>query len=274
MGTCSIEGCGRSVKARGLCDKHYLKARRGGDLALFSGPGRGRYAPETSRTCPGVSECGKKECARGLCNSCYQIRRSDGSLPRLPKVNAGQRCRVNECVEDPVSLGYCGSHYRRFKLYGDPLASAPRKTGGDCRTDGCVGVVVADGLCRNCYGRRLKRGSVEYSDKYLKRFKNVLDDKGYVLAPVPSHMNAKTIKRVREHRLVMASYLGRDLRENENVHHKNGIKSDNRLENLELWVSSQPSGQRPTDLMAWARSLLKLYVPDERKLKRLQYRNL
>lgn len=84
---------------------------------------------------------------------------------------------------------------------------------------------------------------------------------------MPSHPNAERGSgNVREHVLVMSKKLGRPLRDGETVHHKNGVKTDNRIANLELWAGNHGNGQRVSDLVRWAVRLLRRYAP--RKLTR------
>lgn len=60
----------------------------------------------------------------------------------------------------------------------------------------------------------------------------------------------------------MEQKLGRYLLPGEKIHHKNGIRSDNSPDNLELWTKPHPTGVRVEDAVAYALSLLKTYRPD------------
>ena len=84
-------------------------------------------------------------------------------------------------------------------------------------------------------------------------------NQGYVLIKAPDEPGAHANGYIPEHRFVMQRHIGRMLRPEETVHHKNGNRLDNRLENLELWSSTHPKGQRVADLVEWAREILDLY---------------
>ena len=78
----------------------------------------------------------------------------------------------------------------------------------------------------------------------------------------PEHPRAGRSRYVFEHILVAELMLGRHLLAHETVHHRNGVRDDNRAENLELWTRPQPAGIRVSDAITWAREILALYAGD------------
>ena len=81
---------------------------------------------------------------------------------------------------------------------------------------------------------------------------------GYVWIRIPTHPAASN-SYVLEHRHAMEEFLGRYLEIGETVHHKNGVRSDNRIENLELWSGRHSKGQRVQDLVTWAFEIISKY---------------
>lgn len=83
--------------------------------------------------------------------------------------------------------------------------------------------------------------------------------RGYVMIKVPDHPRARSRDCVFEDILMREAHLGRYLLPGENVHHRNGVRNANRLENLELWTRPQSPGTRVEDAIAWAWEILDRY---------------
>lgn len=94
--------------------------------------------------------------------------------------------------------------------------------------------------CRKAVSKRLKgKQSQNWKGGRIK------DKNGYVLLWMPDHPNAisgRSKAYIFEHRYVMSNHLGRPLEKWEFVHHKNGIKDDNRIENLDLLTKNNHRG--------------------------------
>lgn len=99
-------------------------------------------------------------------------------------------------------------------------------------------------------------GAASSAQAYGKKY---TDPDGYIKVKLPNHPQATREGIVYEHRLVMEQKLGRTLLSHENVHHINGVRDDNRPENLELWTTMQPTGKRVADMVEHARKVLALY---------------
>ena len=177
---------------------------------------------------------------RAKIQTCRACGEQFATYPRNKSNFCSQECTKRPCAR-------CGKEFH-------PAANRQIHCSEKCR--------IGESICNHCQKPFLKSKNAKgdfCSKSCFYDFKcpigtTIEHDKGYRLIKVsigtPGARKYGTGAQGRwmlEHRYVMQNKLGRPLEKNENVHHINGIKSDNRSENLELWKRPQPSGIRSTD---------------------------
>lgn len=151
-------------------------------------------------------------------------------------------------------------------MCSDCFHDKKRKNGRICIEEKCqkCGVlgVFCKKRCRSCYTAKRQRKILSDNipvKKKAARGEGTLTPDGYRILTKLNHPNAMKHGRILEHVFVMSEHLKRPLKSHENVHHKNGIRNDNRIENLELWSTYQPIGGRVEDKIKWAKEFLSQY---------------
>lgn len=208
-----------------------------------------------------IEGCGKQVNAKGFCANHYLRFKKYGDPLHYQRVpQKGKPCTVTGCDRPIIGRGYCSIHYGRWRRSGDPLKKLSDRydsKDGPCKAAGCTEPRLHKGYCQTHYYRFWKHGiATGGRPSPMRKRGEGTKNNGYHFTSV--YIDGVQ-RQVGTHRLVMERALGRKLKPNENVHHINGIRDDNRPENLQLWVKTQPCGQRPPDLVAWARQILELY---------------
>ena len=186
--------------------------------------------------------CKNVQHARQMCGKHYQEWRAEK--------NGSKQCSRKACTLLAVLDGLCRPHYMGRRRKED---EKDRRAARRCSVKGCDNPYGAAGFCEMHYQRNRTTGDPGPAQSLRKpRGSGYLHKNGY-------RSVWRGNVRIAEHRAVMEEDLGRPLHPWENIHHKNGMRADNRIDNLELWVKVQPSGQRLEDVIAFVVE----HYPDE-----------
>lgn len=244
--TCSVDGCETEARCRGWCEKHYNRWLHHRNLA--------DPEPPPIRICS-MDECDRRVVARGWCSKHYLrwVKYQDPTyvapLGRPPKTPA----LPNRYPLRDVICRKCEKVFRtrHGRVCGHCGYLAQKKT---CACGNSISPTAT--ACNKCSKGRGEKNANWKGGRF--------ESYGYVRVRTPGHPLAKAGSGyVAEHTLVMEAALGRYLFPGENVHHRNGVRNDNRISNLELWLTGQPAGQRAVDLLDWAREIIATYEPIE-----------
>lgn len=201
-----------------------------------------------------MEECVEDRClgkvkAYWYCSKHYYVRNRKGEF-------GGEPCTGADCTSPGTfSKGFCQKHYAQDRRKNPP-------PGRECSFPGCETGYERHGLC-GAHSAQQGRGEALRPVKERNQWSKWSVVTGGYLCSWRTPEGGGGRERRMQHRHVMEEHLGRSLRKGENVHHLNGVRDDNRIENLELWSTFQPKGQRIQDKTDWAVEWLQMYAPEK-----------
>lgn len=218
-----------------------------------------------------VTDCSRDSFRRGYCSPHYQRQMKYGD-PLAGGIfrdmdRQGEACIIDGCDKHRYARRWCQLHWGRWQSHGDPLWLPIARVISICSVVDCGEDVRARGYCTAHYGKLRRHGDPLFQSTVVSRRKNSkqAEKGGYVRIYFPEHPNARKDGYVSEHTVVVSESIGRPLTATENVHHRNGVRDDNRIQNLELWNKAQPAGKRARDLIEYANEIHSLYGTDPTK---------
>lgn len=219
-----------------------------------------------------VDGCSRSEYGiSGYCEMHYRRVRKTGDPGPPGTLRVRGTCRVYGCEAVVDAKDLCHAHYQRLQRNGNVEEDKPLRRGGlTCSVEGCDRLLRSRGYCSAHYRRVLKHGHPQADIPIRISDGTGHINHGYQQVSVPPELRrlSRGQTKIAEHHLVMAQHLGRALSSDEHVHHINGVRTDNRLENLELWSTSHPSGQRVEDLLEFCQVMLDRYGDEFGLLRR------
>lgn len=263
---CLVPECLKSSEggSKGYCQTHYGYLWAGKLDPLTNEISKVRLSKYSDGVICSVDGCTEKPVAKSLCSRHYQQSTKGSGIVVGRKGKIGRpregACRLcHRPVFNGIS-GFCQMHYARYRrgqlsLEGTvlaPLKKIEYPIGSVCKVPGCTLAPVNKWMC-NAHRQQCKAKIIDEDGSKLRELRSggkkrpqdwskILD--GYVLVLAPKgHPHARLDGSILQHRLIMEQSLGRVLEDHELVHHKNGNRQDNRIENLELLDGRAKSGR-------------------------------